>query len=271
VLPVPSLEHSVQLSSKVVIPARYESTRFPGKPLARLAGKPMIEHVYLRAREARGVSGVIVATDDERIAAAVRAFGGDAVMTLGSHATGTDRLAEVAARLECDVVVNVQGDEPLVAPEMIEQVIAPFAADAALQMTSLRTPIRAADDLEDPNVVKVVVDRNDFALYFSRAPIPWVRDHGATRAAVDAWRHIGLYGYRRTFLPQFAAMTPTRLELLERLEQLRALEHGIRIKVLPTTFEAIGVDTPADLARVEALMSAGIGSGGSRRAPHSDG
>jgi 3-deoxy-manno-octulosonate cytidylyltransferase (CMP-KDO synthetase) len=260
VLPVSAPEHLRQLSSTVVIPARYESTRFPGKPLARLAGKPMIEHVYRRAAEARGITAVIVATDDERIARAVSAFGGLAVMTRSSHATGTDRLAEVAALLDCDIVVNVQGDEPLVAPEMIEQAIAPFAEDHTLQMTSLRSPIRSADDLADPNVVKVVVDRDDFALYFSRAPIPFVRDRDVA-GGVDAWRHIGLYAYRRTFLPRFAAMTPTRLETLERLEQLRALEHGIRIKVLPTTFEAVGVDTPADLERVEALM----------RAPHNDG
>jgi 3-deoxy-manno-octulosonate cytidylyltransferase (CMP-KDO synthetase) len=238
--------------------------------LARLAGKPMIEHVYRRAADARGVSGVIVATDDTRIADAVRAFGGQAMMTRASHATGTDRLAEVAVQLDCDIVINVQGDEPLVAPAMIEQAIAPFASDQALQMTSLRFPIRSAEDLQDPNVVKVVVDCDDFALYFSRAPIPWVRDARGP-AAMDAWRHIGLYGYRRTFLPQFAAMAPTALERLERLEQLRALEHGIKIKVLPTSFEAIGVDTPADLARVEALMTAGVEAGGLRRAPHSDG
>jgi 3-deoxy-manno-octulosonate cytidylyltransferase (CMP-KDO synthetase) len=213
---------------------------------------------------------VIVATDDTRIAEAVRAFGGQAVMTRAAHATGTDRLAEVAAHLDCDVVINVQGDEPLVAPEMIEQAIAPFAADEALQMTSLRSPIRNVEDLRDPNVVKVVVDHEDFALYFSRAPIPWGRDSGGA-TAVNAWRHIGLYGYRRAFLPRFAAMTTTALETLERLEQLRALEHGIKIKVLATRYEAIGVDTPADLARVEALMTAGVGSGGSRRAPHSDG
>jgi 3-deoxy-manno-octulosonate cytidylyltransferase (CMP-KDO synthetase) len=230
----------------------------------------MIEHVYRRAANARGVSGVIVATDDARIAEAVVAFGGRAMMTRASHATGTDRLAEVAAQLDCDVVVNVQGDEPLVAPAMIEQAIAPFATDEALQMTSLRSPISSVEDLRDPNVVKVVVDHHDFALYFSRAPIPWVRDTGGA-TAVNGWRHVGLYGYRRTFLPRFAAMTPTALEQLERLEQLRALEHGIKIKVLATSFPAIGVDTPADLARVEALMTAGVGSGGSRRAPHSDG
>jgi len=230
----------------------------------------MIEHVYRRAADARGVTGVIVATDDARIAEAVRAFGGQALMTRASHATGTDRLAEVAAQLDCDVVINVQGDEPLVAPGMIEQAIAPFRTDDALQMTSLRSPIGSPEDLHDPNVVKVVVDCDDFALYFSRAPIPWVRDTGGT-TALEAWRHIGLYGYRRAFLPRFAAMAPTALERLERLEQLRALEHGIKIKVLATSFEAIGVDTPADLARVEALMTAGVEPGGPRRTPHSDG
>jgi 3-deoxy-manno-octulosonate cytidylyltransferase (CMP-KDO synthetase) len=254
VLPVSSPEHSSQLSSIVVIPARYESSRFPGKPLALLAGRPMIEHVYRRAQEARGVSRVLVATDDERIADTVRRFGGHVAMTRATHLTGTDRLAEVAAHLDCDVVINVQGDEPLVAPAMIEQALQPFYDDDSLQMTTLRSPIRTLDDLRDPNIVKVVVDENGFALYFSRAPIPWARDQQP--APTDAWRHIGLYGYRRTFLPRFAALPPTALERLERLEQLRALAHGIRIKVMETEFEAIGVDTPADLARVEALMLA---------------
>jgi 3-deoxy-manno-octulosonate cytidylyltransferase (CMP-KDO synthetase) len=225
----------------------------------------MIEHVYRRASEARGVSVVLVATDDERIARAVAAFGGRVVMTRSNHLTGTDRLAEVAEQLDSDLVINVQGDEPLVAPEMIEQAIAPFAGDPTLQMTSLRSPIRSIDDLLDPNVVKVVVDHADFALYFSRAPIPWVRDAAAGQP-LEAWRHVGLYGYRRTFLLRFAALPPTRLETLERLEQLRALEHGIRIKVVPTRFNAVGVDTPADLARVEALMVSSAA-----RAPHTDG
>jgi 3-deoxy-manno-octulosonate cytidylyltransferase (CMP-KDO synthetase) len=228
----------------------------------------MIEHVYRRSSEARGISAVIVATDDQRIANAVSAFGGRVVMTRATHATGTDRLAEVAEQLDCDIVINVQGDEPLVAPEMIEQALAPFAADETLQMTSLRVRLERPEDLADPNVVKVVVDEHDFALYFSRAPIPWMRDRIGDQAHPDAWRHIGLYGYRRTFLPRFAALSPTRLETLEHLEQLRALEHGFRIKVLPTRFDAVGVDTPADLARVEALMLAGSSAA---RAPHSDG
>lgn len=198
---------------------------------------------------------MLVATDDDRIASAVEAFGGEAVMTSRAHHTGTDRIAEVAAGLECDVIINVQGDEPLIAPEMIEQALGPFAADPALQMTSLRTALTSFEALIDPNVVKVVVDLEDFALYFSRAPIPWVRDREpGSDPAPQAWRHIGLYGYRRTFLARYAALAPTRLEQLERLEQLRALEHGIKIKVMATNHEAVGVDTPADLARVEALL-----------------
>ena len=268
-LPVPSLEHSAPLTSIVVIPARYESTRFPGKALALIAGRPMIEHVYKRAARARGVARVLVATDDDRIARAVERFGGTAMMTRATHTTGTDRLAEVASRIEGDVIVNVQGDEPLVEPGMIEQAIAPFAADPALQMTSLRARIVDLAELHDPNVVKVVVDSEDFALYFSRAPIPFARDGTAEARPFDAptaagpdlgradgpWRHVGLYAYRRSFLPRFAALPPSPLEQTERLEQLRALEHGIRIKVLETTHFSIGVDTPADLAKVDALLA----------------
>jgi 3-deoxy-manno-octulosonate cytidylyltransferase (CMP-KDO synthetase) len=255
VLPVPPLEHSTPLTSFVVIPARYESTRFPGKALALIAGRPMIEHVYQRAARARGISRVLVATDDDRIARAVERFGGDALMTSATHQTGTDRLAEVAARVACDVIVNVQGDEPLVEPEMIEQAIAPFRNHPELQMTSLRARIVEPTEMDDPNVVKVVVDRDDFALYFSRAPIPFTRDRG-TQA--DAWRHVGLYGYRRSFLTKFAALPPSPLEQAERLEQLRVLEHGVRIKVLETPHFSIGVDTPADLARVDALLASGV-------------
>jgi 3-deoxy-manno-octulosonate cytidylyltransferase (CMP-KDO synthetase) len=254
VLPVASLEHSPQLTSIVVIPARYESTRFPGKALALIAGRPMIEHVYQRASRARGVARVLVATDDDRIMRAVEGFGGEALMTSAAHQTGTDRLAEVAARVECDVVVNVQGDEPLVEPAMIEQVIAPFRDDPALQMTSLRARITDPRELADPNLVKVVVDRDDFALYFSRAPIPFPREVESHAA----WRHVGLYAYRRSFLPTFAALAPSPLEQTERLEQLRALEHGVRIKVVETSHFSIGVDTPADLAKVDALLASGV-------------
>lgn len=213
----------------------------------------MIEHVYRRAAGARAITRVLVATDDARICRAVQAFGGEAMMTRPDHATGTDRLAEVAERLECDIVVNVQGDEPLVLPVMIEQAVAPLVADPGLQMSSLRHRLTGRDEYLDPNVVKVVVDRQDYALYFSRAPIPHVRAGAAVPP--EAWRHIGLYAYRRSFLPRFAALAPTPLERRERLEQLRALEHGVRIKVIETAHAAIGVDTPADLDRVARLVT----------------
>jgi 3-deoxy-manno-octulosonate cytidylyltransferase (CMP-KDO synthetase) len=260
VLPVASPEHSLQLKSIVVIPARYESTRFPGKALALLAGRPMIEHVYRRSARAIGISRVLVATDDERIARAVDDFGGEALMTSAAHLTGTDRLAEAATHLDCDIIVNVQGDEPLVDPSMIERAIAPFPGDADLQMTSLRARITTLEELRDPHVVKVVVDRDEFALYFSRAPIPFDRDFAG--GLTGAWRHVGLYAYRRSFLARFAAMVPSPLEQTERLEQLRALEHGIRIKVLETHHHSIGVDTPADLVQVEAIFAAEVDTQG---------
>jgi 3-deoxy-manno-octulosonate cytidylyltransferase (CMP-KDO synthetase) len=256
VLPVNAPEHSRRPTTVVVIPARYESTRFPGKPLAIIAGRPMIEHVYRRAAAARQVDRVIVATDDARIAEAVAAFGGEAVMTRRDHPTGTDRLAEVAATLDCDIVINVQGDEPLVAPSMIERAIQPFATDRSIVMTSLRTRLTSRAEYLDPNVVKVVVDSRDVALYFSRSPIPCDRDAGPDAPPpAAAWRHIGLYGYRRDFLGVFTRLPATPLERTERLEQLRALEHGFRIVVAETTHRAVGVDTPSDLAEVEAMVA----------------
>jgi 3-deoxy-manno-octulosonate cytidylyltransferase (CMP-KDO synthetase) len=236
------------VSAVAVIPARYHSTRLPGKALADIAGRPMIEHVYRRAAAARSVGAVIVATDDERIASAVRGFGGDVRMTDASHQSGTDRLAEVAATLDADLIVNVQGDEPLIEPAMIDEAVGAFAGDPALQMSSLRRRMPAGDpDLTNPNVTKVVVDREGYALYFSRAPIPFVRP-GSPPA--PAWRHVGLYVYRRDCLLRLAALPPTALEQSEALEQLRALEHGIRIKVVETVYDSIGVDTPDDLDRV---------------------
>jgi 3-deoxy-manno-octulosonate cytidylyltransferase (CMP-KDO synthetase) len=213
----------------------------------------MIEHVYRRASAARSIASVLVATDDERIVRAVEAFGGRARMTSAAHASGTDRLAEVAAGLDCDVVVNVQGDEPLIEPEMIDEAVRPFAADPSLGMTTLRRRIDDPSELRNPNVTKVVVDREGFALYFSRAPIPFVRD-GSPAAA--AWRHVGLYAYRRPVLLRLASLAPTALERAEALEQLRALEHGIRIQALETAFDSIGVDTPDDLERVRRLVTA---------------
>lgn len=237
----------------VVIPARYRSSRFPGKPLADLHGRPMIVHVVERARQVPHVERVLVATDDLRIAEAVRAHGGEAVMTREDHASGTDRLAEVAAGLACDLVVNVQGDEPLIAPSMIAQAIAVCAADPSLPIATLRRAIDRLDDFLSPHVVKVVVDCHDHALYFSRAPVPFARDAAAPVVPPGAWKHVGLYVYRRDALLRLAALPPSALERVEALEQLRALEHGFRIRAVETREDSIGVDTPEDLARVRAL------------------
>jgi len=238
-----------------IVPARYQSTRLPGKALADIAGRPMIEHVYRRAAAARTVARVIVATDDQRIADAVARFGGDAVMTSPSHQSGTDRLAEVAASLPCDIVVNVQGDEPVLAPDTIDAAVEPLLADPAVAMSTLRRRITDPAEHDNPNVTKVVVDQHGFALYFSRAPIPHTRPG---QPAAPAWAHIGLYVYRRDTLLRLAALPPTAMERAEALEQLRALEHGIRIKVVQTASAAIGVDTPEDLARVRALLATTI-------------
>jgi 3-deoxy-manno-octulosonate cytidylyltransferase (CMP-KDO synthetase) len=212
----------------------------------------MIEHVYRRATSAALVSRVIVATDDRRILDAVHRFGGEAIMTAASHQSGTDRLAEVAATLDCDLVVNVQGDEPLLAAETIDAAVAPFSTDPTLQMSTLRRRIADAAELQNPNVTKVVVDGQGFALYFSRAPIPFTRP-GQPEAA--AWAHIGLYVYRRETLLRLAALPQSDLERAEALEQLRALEHGIRIKAIETAHDTIGVDTREDLERVRALFA----------------
>jgi 3-deoxy-manno-octulosonate cytidylyltransferase (CMP-KDO synthetase) len=211
----------------------------------------MIEHVYRRASAAKSIGTVIVATDDKRIAEAVRAFGGAVRLTSPAHRSGTDRLAEVAGSLTCDLVVNVQGDEPLIDPAMIDEAVAPFSLDPSLQMSTLRRRLDDAAERANPNVTKVVVDLEGFALYFSRAPIPYVREDCP---AAPAFRHIGLYVYRRECLLRLAQLAPTRLEESEALEQLRALEHGIRIKVVETRHEAIGVDTPDDLVRVRHIM-----------------
>ena len=245
--------NSLFVSAIAIIPARYQSSRLPGKALADIGGRPMIEHVYRRAAAARSIAAVIVATDDERIHRAVRAFGGDSRMTSPSHQSGTDRIAEVAAGLTCTVVVNVQGDEPLIEPAMIDEAVAPFSADASLMMSTLRRRIDNDADRANPNVTKVVVDRDDFALYFSRAPVPFTR---ANCLPAPAWRHIGLYVYRRDCLLRLAALPPTEMERAEALEQLRPLEHGIRIKAVETEFDSIGVDTPEDLERVRTALGA---------------
>lgn len=217
----------------------------------------MIEHVYRRAAAARFVDAVLVATDDARVADAVRRFGGDVRMTRSDHSTGTDRIAEVAASLDCDLVVNLQGDEPLIEPAAIDQAIEPFRDDAKLQMTSLCQPFSDLGDVNDPNVVKVVVDRRGCALYFSRAPIPYRRDVNVGANAPHTFRHIGLYVQRREFLLKVSGLETTPLERIEALEQLRVLEHGFSIKMIQTQYDSIGVDTPEDLERVRRLLTAG--------------
>jgi 3-deoxy-manno-octulosonate cytidylyltransferase (CMP-KDO synthetase) len=242
-----------------IIPARYASTRFPGKPLADIGGKPMIQWVYERTRRCNSVARVIVATDDERIAAAVSAFGGEVEMTRADHPTGTDRLAEVAARIETTLVVNVQGDEPLIDPRMIDQAVEPMRRNPGVPMGTLKCRIATLEEYLNPNVVKVVTDRNDYALYFSRSPLPYPRDFAGELdrefARLEAFKHIGLYVYRRDFLLTYPRLSPTPLEQLEKLEQLRALEHGFRIKVAATEFSSVGVDTPEDLERVRAAVA----------------
>ncbi len=212
----------------------------------------MIEYVYQRTAAARSITSVIVATDDERVVRAVEAFGGVAQMTSSTHQSGTDRIAEVAANLHAQLIVNVQGDEPLIEPAMIDEAVAPFAFDESLMMSTLRRRIEDESERQNPNITKVVVDNHDFALYFSRAPIPFIR---AGSPAAPAWRHVGLYVYRRTCLLQLASLPATAMEKSEALEQLRALEHGIRIKAVETRFDSIGVDTVEDLARVRAALS----------------
>ena len=214
----------------------------------------MIAHVYERAARCPAVDAVIVATDDARIADAVHAFGGEVRLTSPDHLSGTDRLAEVAATLDCDVVVNVQGDEPLIDPAAIASAVAPFAGDPELRMTTLCHRVIDPAELASPNVVKVVLDRAGFALYFSRAPIPFVR--GTDAGWPPFYRHIGLYAYRRQALLVLASLDPTPLERAESLEQLRALEHGIRIKAVETSYDSIGVDSPEDLERVRGLLTA---------------
>ena len=238
-----------------IIPARYASTRFPGKALADLLGKPMVQHVYERASKARTLERLVVATDDDRIFQAVAAFGGHAVMTSVDHPTGTDRLAEAAADMDAEIVVNIQGDEPLVEPQVIDAAVRPLVADPSIPMGTLMVRITDPADLHDPNVVKVVVDQQGFALYFSRALIPYARERDSTK--VGYYYHPGLYVYRKEFLLTYASLPPTPLEQTEKLEQLRALEHGYRIKVVETHHRPIGVDTPQDLARVKRLMQRG--------------
>ena len=234
-----------------VIPARYASTRLPGKPLSMIAGKPMIQHVYERACQAQLPNEVVVATDNELVEKAVLDFGGKAVMTSPDHPSGTDRLAEVALMYpDVDVIVNVQGDEPMIPPEVIDRLAEAFNGDADLNMATMKV-VMDKDDYENPAVVKVVTDQQGYALYFSRSLMPYPRNKPE---GFKVFKHVGIYAYRRNFLLKYAALAPTPLEKAESLEQLRALENGYKIKVLESDFQGIGVDTPEDLAAVNALF-----------------
>ena len=212
----------------------------------------MIEHVYTRAAEAPCVDAVVVATDDARIAAVVEGFGGLVRMTRSTHRAGLDRIAEVASDLDCDIVVNVQGDEPLLEPQMVTDVVEPLDSNYSVRMSTLRRQISDPADNSNPHVVKVVVDLDGNALYFSRSAVPFVRD-----AALPSFKHVGLYGYRRAFACELASLPRTPLEIAESLEQLRAIEHGFKIRVVETHYDSIGVDTPEDLERVRRRMTVG--------------
>ncbi|WP_018248154.1 3-deoxy-manno-octulosonate cytidylyltransferase [Orenia marismortui] len=241
------------MSVVAIIPARYDSTRLPGKPLKDICGKPMIQHVYERVKSSNNLNRVIVATDDQRIYDLVESFGGEVKMTSREHQTGTDRLAEVAQSLSADIIVNIQGDEPLINPEMIDQAIEPLLEDQSIKMGTLKHLITEKSELDNPNVVKVVSDQNNFAIYFSRSVIPYPRKESKAKY----YKHIGLYVYRRDFLLKFSEMESTELEKKESLEQLRVLENGYKIKVVETDYQSIGVDTVEDLERVRKISGRG--------------
>ena len=239
-----------------IIPARFHSNRFEGKPLALIMGKSMIQHVVERARQVDILSQVVVATDDDRIASAVKAFGGDVVMTRSDHATGTDRLAEAASLIdicEHDIIVNIQGDQPLFPAEIVEQVARPMLDDPALPMSTLIYKIVRPEEIDDSNHVKTVFDRHGNALYFSRAPIPFQRNPEEP-AKPTYYKHLGFYAYRKGFLLTFVGLPEGEWERFEKLEQLRALEYGYTIRVVLTDHDSIEVDTPKDIERVEELL-----------------
>jgi 3-deoxy-manno-octulosonate cytidylyltransferase (CMP-KDO synthetase) len=239
-----------------IIPARYGASRFPGKLLAPLAGKPIIQWVYEAAQQCPLIDQTIIATDHELIYKAAKLFGAEVQMTSVKHKTGTDRIAEVAERMNTDIVVNLQGDEPFMEGRIISLAIEPFLHDQSLVMSTLKTYINSSDDLLNPNIVKVVTDRYDFALYFSRSSIPYLRDISFNHPNIPSqiYKHIGLYVYQKDFLLRFARLPQTPLEKAEKLEQLRALENGYKIKVINCTYQGIGIDTPEDLQKAETLV-----------------
>jgi len=245
-------------SSKVVIviPARYGSTRLPGKPLVSLSGKPMIQRVYEQAKKAKTAGRVIVATDDQRIVKAVEGFGGEARMTRTDHRTGTERIAEVAAHTEGEVFVNVQGDEPLLDPVAVDTAVNSLLEEPAAAIATVAVLIRTPADIMDPNVVKTVLDFEDHAIYFSRAPIPWVRD-SAHKTHARHLKHLGLYVFQREALLEYPTLPQGELERLEQLEQLRWMENGWKIRVAEVEHDAISVDVPEDVSRVEGLLAKG--------------
>jgi 3-deoxy-manno-octulosonate cytidylyltransferase (CMP-KDO synthetase) len=239
-----------------IIPSRYESSRFPGKPLADLCGKPMIQHVYERVAKAKAIPYVAVATDDERIFNAVKKFGGNAVMTSATHRSGTDRISEAVKSLNLSadaIVVNIQGDQPIFEPVQVDEVIAPLVAEPSINMSTLIYKIILEEEITHPNAVKTVFDDQGFALYFSRATIPYVR---SSTLKADYFKHHGIYAYRRDFLDTFTKLPEGKLEKLEALEQLRALEHGYKIKVVITPHDSVEVDTPQELERVRQILLA---------------
>lgn len=250
------MQQKLQPKVLAIIPARYHSNRFAGKPLALILGKPMIQHVYERAASVPLLSRVVVATDDERIVACVKSFGGEVVMTRSDHSSGSDRLAEAATILEIpeqDVVVNIQGDQPLFPPEVVAQVATPLLDDPALPMSTLIYKIIRPEEISDSNHVKTVFDINGMALYFSRSPIPFQRNP-EEEAVPTYYKHLGFYAYRKGFLLTYVSLPEGEWERFEKLEQLRALEYGYKIKVVLTEHDSIEVDTPRDLERVEAEM-----------------
>ncbi len=251
----PSLHHCIP-QVLGVIPARWGSTRFPGKALAPIAGKPLIQWVVERARQARRLGELIVATDDERIGKVVEGLGVRAVRTRPDHPSGTDRVAEAVSGMRCEVVVNIQGDEPLISPELIDELASVLLEDTSWDMATAATPIVSAADAANPSVVKVVRALDGQALYFSRAVIPHVREKAAGTPGMDRlyWRHIGIYAYRRPCLERLVATEPCALERAEKLEQLRALYLGCRMKVVETADAGVGVDTPEDVAKAEAAL-----------------
>ena len=237
-----------------VIPARWASTRFEGKVLADICGKPMIQYVWEQAKEARSLDELVIAADDERVVSAAEGFGGKAIFTAKGHSTGTDRLTEIVNPLDVKFIVNIQADEPLLAPSMIDDLVDVLKRDNSVGMATIIKRITNEDEVTSPNVVKAVVDKNGFALYFSRAPIPYVRDDKHKKKTDVYYKHIGLYAYTKDFLFTYTNLPHSKLEGLEKLEQLRALEHGYRIKTVETEYDTIGVDTPEDLELVRKAL-----------------